>query len=213
MLEAEGEEGQTRMENIGQLVSSVKTYADQRGPEASLPGFLEEVALISDIDSYDEGADVVVLMTMHAAKGLEFNYVFIVGLEEGIFPSEMSRYSNEDLEEERRLCYVGITRAKKELYLSCANSRMLFGQTKHNRPSRFLEEIDASLVEVEQSPAAAQTKAMRQRYMQQQNAYLQPEYGAASMRSTVQAGYSARYGGASHGSGAVSYTHLTLPTT
>ena len=98
MLEAEGEEGQTRMENIGQLVSSVKTYADQRGPEASLPGFLEEVALISDIDSYDEGADVVVLMTMHAAKGLEFNYVFIVGLEEGIFPSEMSRYSNEDLE-------------------------------------------------------------------------------------------------------------------
>lgn len=162
------------MENIGQLVSSVKTYADQRGPEASLPGFLEEVALISDIDSYDEGADVVVLMTMHAAKGLEFNYVFIVGLEEGIFPSEMSRYSNEDLEEERRLCYVGITRAKKELYLSCANSRMLFGQTKHNRPSRFLEEIDASLVEVEQSPAAAQTKAMRQRYMQQQNAYLQP---------------------------------------
>ena len=202
MLEAEGEEGQTRMENIGQLVSSVKTYADQRGPEASLPGFLEEVALISDIDSYDEGADVVVLMTMHAAKGLEFNYVFIVGLEEGIFPSEMSRYSNEDLEEERRLCYVGITRAKKELYLSCANSRMLFGQTKHNRPSRFLEEIDASLVEVEQSPAAAQMKAMRQRYMQQQNAYLQPEYGAASMRSTVQAGYSARYGGASHGSGA-----------
>lgn len=202
MLEAEGEEGQTRMENIGQLISSVKTYADQRGPEASLPGFLEEVALISDIDSYDEGADVVVLMTMHAAKGLEFNYVFIVGLEEGIFPSEMSRYSNEDLEEERRLCYVGITRAKKELYLSCANSRMLFGQTKHNRPSRFLEEIDASLVEVEQSPAAAQMKAMRQRYMQQQNAYLQPEYGAASMRSTVQAGYSARYGGASHSSGA-----------
>ena len=202
MMEAEGEEGQTRMENIGQLVSSVKTYADQRGPEASLPGFLEEVALISDIDSYDEGADVVVLMTMHAAKGLEFNYVFIVGLEEGIFPSEMSRYSNEDLEEERRLCYVGITRAKKELYLSCANSRMLFGQTKHNRPSRFLEEIDSSLVEVEQSPAAAQTKAMRQRYMQQQNAYLQTEYGAASMRSTVQAGYSARYGGASHGSGA-----------
>lgn len=202
MLETEGEEGQTRMENIGQLVSSVKTYADQRGPEASLPGFLEEVALISDIDSYDEGADVVVLMTMHAAKGLEFNYVFIVGLEEGIFPSEMSRYSNEDLEEERRLCYVGITRAKKELYLSCANSRMLFGQTKHNRPSRFLEEIDSSLVEVEQSPAAAQTKAMRQRYMQQQNAYLQTEYGAASMRSTVQAGYSARYGGASHGSGA-----------
>lgn len=192
MLDAEGEEGQTRMENIGQLVSSVKTYADQRGPEATLAGFLEEVALISDIDSYDNEADVVVLMTMHAAKGLEFDYVFIVGLEEGIFPSEMSRYSNEDLEEERRLCYVGITRAKKELYLSCASSRMLFGQTKHNRPSRFIEEIDANLLETEQSPAAAQMQVMRQR-MQQQNDYLQQEYGTV-MRSTVQAGYSSRYG-------------------
>ena len=108
MLKAAGEEGETRLENIGQLVSAVKTYADQRGPEATLAGFLEEVALISDIDTYDEAADVVVLMTMHAAKGLEFNYVFIIGLEEGVFPSEMSRYSEEDLEEERRLCYVGI---------------------------------------------------------------------------------------------------------
>lgn len=192
MLDAQGEEGQTRMENIGQLVSSVKTYADQRGPEATLAGFLEEVALISDIDSYDNEADVVVLMTMHAAKGLEFDYVFIVGLEEGIFPSEMSRYSNEDLEEERRLCYVGITRAKKELYLSCASSRMLFGQTKHNRPSRFIEEIDGQLLQTEQSPAAAQMQTLRRR-MQQQNDYLQQEYGTV-MRSTVQAGYSSRYG-------------------
>ena len=164
MLEAAGEEGQTRLENIGQLVSSVKTYADQRGPEASLEGFLEEVALISDIDSYDDQADVVVLMTMHAAKGLEFDYVFIVGLEEGIFLSEMSRYSNEDLEEERRLCYVGITRARKELYLSSANTRMMFGQTKRNKHSRFLEEIDADLLRVEQSPTIRQMEAARQRY-------------------------------------------------
>ena len=202
MLEQKGDvESRTRLENVRELRSSILTYLEN-ADAPSLSGFLEEIALYTDIEQYDRTADAVVMMTMHAAKGLEFNYVFIVGLEEGIFPSEMSRYSNEDLEEERRLCYVGITRAKKELYLSCANSRMLFGQTKHNRPSRFLEEIDASLVEVEQSPAAAQTKAMRQRYMQQQNAYLQPEYGAASMRSTVQAGYSARYGGASHGSGA-----------
>ena len=164
MLEAAGDEGQTRLENIGQLVSSVKTYADQRGPEASLEGFLEEVALISDIDSYDEQADVVVLMTMHAAKGLEFDYVFIVGLEEGVFPSEMSRYSQEDLEEERRLCYVGITRARKELYLSSANTRMMFGQTKHNPHSRFLDEIDSELLSVEQSPTARQMQAVRQRY-------------------------------------------------
>lgn len=176
MLEAEGDEGQTRLENIGQLISSVKTYADQRGPEASLEGFLEEVALINDLDNYDESADVVVLMTIHAAKGLEFDYVFLIGLEESIFPSEMSRYSEDDLEEERRLCYVGITRAKKELYLSSAATRMLFGQTKRNRPSRFLEEIDANLIEQTASPAAEQMRLSRERYASQQNAYVQQGY-------------------------------------
>lgn len=195
MLEAEGEEGQSRLENIGQLISSVKTYADQRGPEASMEGFLEEVALISDIDSYDDAADVVVLMTLHSAKGLEFPYVFLVGLEEGIFPSEMSRYSEEDIEEERRLCYVGITRAKRELTLSHAASRMLFGQTKHNRASRFLDEIDPSLLNRVQSQAAAQRNAMRQRAMQQ-STYLQPEYGGANLRAAVLSGRSQRYGGA-----------------
>lgn len=162
MLEASGEEGQTRLENIGQLISSVKTYADQRGPEASLEGFLEEVALINDLDQYDQQADVVVLMTLHAAKGLEFDHVFMVGLEEGIFPSEMSRYSQDDLEEERRLCYVGITRARKTLCISSASSRMLFGQTKRNRPSRFLEEIDPDLIEVKQSAARAKYQQQSQ---------------------------------------------------
>ena len=147
MLEALGDEGASRLENIGQLISSVKTYADQKGPEASLSGFLEEAALISDLDNYDEAADVVVLMTLHSAKGLEFDYVFMVGMEEGVFPSELSRFTDEDLEEERRLCYVGITRARKELYLSCSQSRMIFGQTRRNRPSRFLEEIDAALLD------------------------------------------------------------------
>ena len=155
MLESQGDEGQSRLENLGQLISSVKTYADQKGPEASLSGFLEEVALISDLDSYDQETDVVVLMTMHSAKGLEFDYVFIVGMEEGVFPSELSRFSEEDMEEERRLCYVGITRARKELYLSCSQSRMIFGQTRRNRPSRFLEEIDAALLDEQASPMAA----------------------------------------------------------
>ncbi|MBC5580199.1 UvrD-helicase domain-containing protein [Anaerofilum sp. BX8] len=155
MLEAQGEEGRTRLENLGELVSSVKTYADEKGDEASLEGYLEEVALISDIDGYDEEADTVVMMTMHAAKGLEFDYVFLVGLEEGVFPGEMSRYSDEDLEEERRLCYVGITRAKKELYLSCARTRMIFGQTKRNPESRFLTEIGEGELQVEESPVAA----------------------------------------------------------
>ena len=152
MLRASGDEGVSRLENLGQLVSSVKTYADQKGLDASLEGFLEEVALISDLDSYDQDTDVVVMMTMHSAKGLEFDYVFILGLEEGVFPSELSRYSDEDLEEERRLCYVGITRAKKELYLSSSQSRMIFGQTRRNRPSRFLTEISPDLLEEERSP-------------------------------------------------------------
>ena len=155
MLEAQGDEGAARLENLGQLVSSVKTYADQKGPEASLAGFLEEVALISDIDSYDEETDVVVLMTMHSAKGLEFDYVFIVGMEEGVFPSEMGRFSQEELEEERRLCYVGITRARKELYLSSSQSRMIFGQTRRNAPSRFLDEIDGEYMDEEESPNVA----------------------------------------------------------
>ena len=193
MLKAAGEEGETRLENIGQLVSSVKTYADQRGPEASLAGFLEEVALISDIDSYDEGADVVVMMTMHAAKGLEFDYVFLIGLEEGIFPSEMSRYSEEDLEEERRLCYVGITRAKKELYLSSAASRMLFGQTKRNRPSRFVEEIDPELIEHEQSAMAQRQRAARDAFMQRQNQYLDRSYNRGMTGAS--GGYGGHEGG------------------
>lgn len=152
MLETKGDEGVARLENIGQLVSSVKTYADQKGPEASLSGFLEEVALIADIDNYNDETDVVVMMTLHSAKGLEFDYVFMVGMEQGIFPSDRSRFSDDDMEEERRLCYVGITRARKRLYMSSSQSRMIFGQTKRNPASAFIEEIDANLLEEEQSP-------------------------------------------------------------
>lgn len=201
MLEAEGEEGQARLENIGQLISSVRIYADQRGPEASMEGFLEEVALISDLDNYDNEADVVVLMTLHSAKGLEFPYVFLVGMEEGLFPSERSRYSEEDIEEERRLCYVGITRAKRELMLSHAASRMLFGQTRHNPPSRFLQEIDPSRYEAVQSQAAVQRAELRRRALQQ-STYLQPEYGRVNLRAAVEAGHSQRYGGAAQAPGA-----------
>ena len=155
MLKAQGEEGQTRLENLGQLVSSIKTYADQNGEDATLSGFLEEVALISDLDSYDENADSVVMMTLHSAKGLEFPYVFIVGMENGIFPGELSRYNEEDMEEERRLCYVGITRAKKELYLSSACTRMMYGRTQRNQPSDFLQELPETLLEETESPEAA----------------------------------------------------------
>ena len=152
MLKAQKEEGETRLENLGQLINTVKTYADQNGEDATLSGFLEEVALISDLDSYDEDADSVTMMTLHSAKGLEFPYVFIVGMEDGIFPGDLARFSEEDMEEERRLCYVGITRAKQELYLSSSRSRMLFGQTKRNPPSCFLKEIDPDLLEESVSP-------------------------------------------------------------
>ena len=152
MLKAMKEEGETRLENLGQLVSSIKTYADQNGENATLAGFLEEVALISDLDSYDNDADSVTMMTIHSAKGLEFPYVFVIGMEDGIFPGDMAKYNEEDMEEERRLCYVAITRAKKELYLSSSRTRMIFGQTRRNPPSSFLAEIDPALLDETQSP-------------------------------------------------------------
>ena len=127
MLEADAAKGHEdaadRLQNLGQLVNNVKNYCDQHGEEATLEGYLEDIALISDIDSYNESSDQVVLMTIHSAKGLEFPYVFLIGMEEGVFPSEMSKYSEADLEEERRLAYVGITRAKKELYISNSVTR------------------------------------------------------------------------------------------
>lgn len=155
MLKAMKEEGETRRENLGQLVSSIKTYADQNGEDATLSGFLEEVALISDLDSYDDDADSVTMMTIHSAKGLEFPYVFVVGMEDGIFPGDMAKYNEEDMEEERRLCYVAITRAKKGLYLSTSRTRMIFGQTRRNPPSTFLSEIDPDLLDESQSPELA----------------------------------------------------------
>ena len=141
MLEADAAKGHEdaadRLQNLGQLVNNVKSYCDQHGEEASLEGYLEDIALISDIDSYNESADQVVLMTIHSAKGLEFPYVFLIGMEEGVFPSEMSKYSEADLEEERRLAYVGITRAKKELYISNSVTRMLYGPHPAQRAQPF----------------------------------------------------------------------------
>ncbi len=147
------EEAEERENNLAQLVNNVKNYCDTRGVDASLEGYLEEIALISDIDSYNAAADQVVMMTIHSAKGLEFPYVFLVGMEESIFPGSMSMYSEEDLEEERRLAYVGITRAKRELYISHCHTRMLYGRTCYNDPSRFLDEIDPDYVETSRSPA------------------------------------------------------------
>ncbi|MEA5051607.1 MAG: 3'-5' exonuclease [Oscillospiraceae bacterium] len=144
MLKALGDEGATRLENAEELVSSIKNF-ETENPDGDLAQFLEEIALVTSTDNYDENADAVTLMTLHSAKGLEFDCVYITGLEEGIFPGEQSRGSEEDLEEERRLAYVGITRAKKKLYLSRCSMRMLFGATRRNLPSRFLEEFSGEL--------------------------------------------------------------------
>lgn len=141
-----GDEGIARRENIAELKSTMEAYI-QEAEEPTLSGFLEEVALYTDIDNYEPEADRVVLMTIHAAKGLEFNQVFIVGAEEGIFPSSRSMMSDEEIEEERRLAYVAFTRARKKLYIIRAEQRMLFGMTTRNSNSRFTKEITPSLVE------------------------------------------------------------------
>lgn len=145
-LRLDKEKGAEREENINELITNLMTY-EKENEGATLSGFLEEVALMTDIDNYNAQTDAVVLMTIHSAKGLEFPVVFIPGMEEGIFPGIQSMYSGDDIEEERRLAYVGITRAKKNLYLSHAQMRMLFGTTSRNIPSRFIVEIPDALTE------------------------------------------------------------------
>ena len=140
LQEKGGDEALARLENINELKTNILGYIKETGDE-SLAGFLDEVALYTDIDSYDREADCAVMMTMHSAKGLEFPNVFIVGAEEGLFPGARCIGDPEEMEEERRLCYVALTRAKEHLYLTCARQRMIFGRTTMNLPSRFVEEI------------------------------------------------------------------------
>ena len=139
--------GEAAVENIHELASSIAQYEEENGEDASLQGFLEEAALMTDIDSYSETDDKAVLMTLHSAKGLEFENVFIPGMEENIFPGFQSIFSEPEMQEERRLAYVGITRARKRLYLCRAENRMVFGHTNRNRPSRFLNELPQEIVE------------------------------------------------------------------
>ena len=139
-------EDRTRLENVRELLSSIQTYLDG-AQEPSLAGFLDEIALYTDLDNHDPDEDCVVMMTMHSAKGLEFPVVFVVGVEEGIFPGIRAIGEAEEMEEERRLCYVAMTRAKEKLCLTCASQRMLFGRTTSNRPSRFVGEIPPEYLE------------------------------------------------------------------
>ncbi len=148
MLEAKDTvEDRTRLENVRELLTSINSYIEDAEGEPTLAGFLDTIALYTDLDNHDPSEDCVVMMTMHAAKGLEFPVVFVVGVEEGIFPGIRAIGETEEMEEERRLCYVAMTRAKERLHLTCASQRMLFGRTSANRPSRFVGEIPAEYVQ------------------------------------------------------------------
>lgn len=138
-------ESESRKENLNEFVNVVEDFLEMY-EDATLPEFLDQVSLASDVDKIEEGDEYVTLMTIHLAKGLEFPVVFLVGLEEGLFPHARSLEKEEDLEEERRLCYVGMTRAEKRLHLSFVNERRIFGSPQYNFPSRFLEEIPADFV-------------------------------------------------------------------
>ena len=187
-------EAETRIENIDELLSKVAAYeedCEDRNEPASLSGFLEEVALVADIDSLDEDTDYVVLMTLHSAKGLEFPNVYLAGMEDGLFPSYMTITSDdpEEVEEERRLCYVGITRAEKELTLTCARRRMIRGETQYNKMSRFLKEIPMELL----STGAAFTKEKEEpevkvsAYMQAKQAFKAKPFGGSAPYSQAPA--------------------------
>ena len=137
---------QARAENIGELLSVAKDFQDTN-PSGTVEDFLEQVALVNDVDSFEQEEAKVTLMTLHAAKGLEFPIVFLCGLEEGLFPHSRTLMNPEEIEEERRLAYVGITRAEKELYISNATTRTVFGRTSSYLPSRFIDEIPEELVD------------------------------------------------------------------
>jgi len=151
-------ESRSRLENIMELKSNIVEY-ENKAEDPSLAGFLEEMALYTDADQDENEDDTVLMMTMHSAKGLEFPTVFLCGMEDGLFPSFRADESDEDLEEERRLCYVAITRAKQQLYLTCAERRLMYGQTRYARPSRFLQEIPAELLDSNLTERARQAEA------------------------------------------------------
>ena len=181
-----------RVNNIKELSSMFIKY-EEESEDANLSEFLEDVALISDIDSYNEDEDAVVLMTLHSAKGLEFPVVFIPGMEEGIFPGNQSMFNEEDLEEERRLAYVGITRAKKKLYLISSQQRMLYGQTSRNMPSRFLREIPSSVID-DQSVVARRSTGFTSAH----SGFSSGARGGSSYTSSSKIGYARQSSNSAH---------------
>lgn len=179
MTMADREKGEERLQNLDELNNNLIRYKDEN-PDGELSDFLEEVALMTDIDNYNADADTVVLMTLHASKGLEFPVVFIPGMEEGIFPGMQSMYDATEIEEERRLAYVGITRAKQKLYLLNTRSRIIFGATKFNLPSRFLNELPAECYETRVPPK----KPIKQKPVVKNTTGFGAEFGYQPKKST-----------------------------
>jgi DNA helicase-2/ATP-dependent DNA helicase PcrA len=182
-LEDDTPQGEARIENVKELLSVAQEYQD-----VGLAGFLEEVSLVSDLDTADLSGDAITLMTLHAAKGLEFPVVFMIGLEETIFPHSRALYDESEMEEERRLCYVGMTRARQELYLLHAGSRLLYGGLQSNPPSRFLSEIDGNIQTAADSPSVPlgppATVSNEPRYvpdLQEGDGVLHPQFGPGTV--------------------------------
>ena len=191
MLEAKPtEENKTRLENIRELKSSINAYV-QNAEVPTLAGFLEEIALYTDLEQYNEGDDAVVMMTMHSAKGLEFPNVFLVGFEDGLFPGMRAIGDVEEMEEERRLCYVAITRAKENLTISYAKQRMLYGRTNASLPSRFLREIPEDMV-VKKGGYHSQGSTYGTYSAPANTKY---NYGAAMQKASYKSAYSAPVAG------------------
>jgi DNA helicase-2/ATP-dependent DNA helicase PcrA len=190
------EDADDRIENVQEFVNKIIAYEAEHD-QPTLGQFLEEVALVAEIDNVKEDTDRVLLMTLHSAKGLEFPYVYLAGMEDGVFPSYMTITSDDrdDLEEERRLAYVGITRAMKDLTLTCAKSRMLHGQTQYNMVSRFVKEIPTELLDQkmpkkrfsEEEIASAHTQAILQRpvYDYRPKATLKPKETAPAVKPYI----------------------------
>jgi len=187
LKEERSEEAEGRIENLAELVSAAREY-EGREPEPSLAGFVDRLSLLSEADEAEGAEDArVLLMTLHAAKGLEFPAVIIAGLEEGLFPHSRSSDDDETLEEERRLCYVGMTRARRQLFLTNAGRRRVFGEYRNSEPSRFLDEVPAALVQRYDFVG----------YGSYGNAYATPYGGARGFRDR-DSGYAGR-GGAARG--------------
>ena len=163
-------ESQSRLENLEEFKSITKSFEDKYGV-VSLSEFLDEISLVSDVEEHKDNVDVVTLMTVHSAKGLEFNHIFIIGLEEGIFPHSMCLYSNDEIEEERRLCYVAITRAKEDLTIINTKKRLLYGQDSYNPPSRFIGEIDSEYLDKEEEKEFKSNKIVKKSNIDENEEY------------------------------------------